>query len=45
MSKTIKSYDKFAKELANKFDTIGIRKKMFKTLFLTLKKKIRKFWN
>ena len=39
MNKTIKSYDKYAKELAEKFDKIGVRANDIKKLFLYNKKK------
>lgn len=38
MNKTIDSYDKFAKELANKFDAIGIRVKDVERTFSYVKK-------
>jgi len=38
MNKTIKSYDKFAKELAGKFDTIGVRVKDVQNAFSYVKK-------
>lgn len=38
MNKTIKSYDKFSKELANKFDAIGVRVKDVERTFSYIKK-------